>query len=150
MNRTDIPDAFRRSLRARLGVLIESKGVSLTELAERTGRTRTHWYRKLSPPEHYGANGAHDRPLTDSDVDEVLAAIGADVSEILRPVLLAGDADVLRWVAGRSPWPEDAEQVFTGGRKAVERLRAQGLITFDDGEQRARCEVTADGRAALE
>ena len=131
--------SFHQTIVGRLHALVLLRGYSLTSAAERAGRTKGWLRRKLS-----SQVASDPRPITTTDIDDVLTTIGGDETHLMRPVLTDIDVLLLRHLSTEGAFTR-LELVALFGDEcipAVRRLQVQSLI--DEGDQ---VRITASGRA---
>lgn len=136
-------------LRTRLLALLELHGYSITGIAKAMGRSHTWLLRKLDPEQ------AATRPLTVSDLDEVLAHLGLEPDVLLMPVLLPGDRELLAFVGsagstafGGGVTVDQVSAVFAQADVALSRLSDQGLLTRPT-DHPDHFQITISGALAL-
>jgi len=130
---------FDETIRARLLALMTEEGKSCTTLSTEMGLSHTTLLRKLQ----HGT-----RPLTTTDVDAVLGALGKPLHAVMAPVLGAGDREFLKWLGAERAAPiETASAVFSDVAGRAARLSSQGLLVCD--VDRGTLNITTAGRKAL-
>lgn len=121
-------------LRARVLAVLHRRGETLTSLAERMGRGRATYARKLN------ADHSATRALTAGDIDEILVHLGLAPSVLLLPVLHDHDDHaLLRDIENAEQYADgggllvgapttDLAEAYDGLDLRLARLEAQGLI----------------------
>lgn len=131
------PDLPPEVLRSRLVALLASRGIRLTELAERLGRASGWVSQRLS-----GTRAA--TPLSDSDLAAILGATGLRIEQLARPVLYVCDYAAMAELFVEPVLIRVVKDRY--GRASVKRLLSQGCI----GQHNGRYFLTADGATEME
>lgn len=125
--------AFSTILAERVLNLLRVRGLTTHAVAKRFGRSHTWLRRKIEPL----GQAEEARPLTGSDVDEILAFLEAAPEDLFRPILGEDDREVLLALRGRGEIPHE---VLLAG------LSRQGLVLLREGK---RPILTDEGTAAI-
>lgn len=150
------PASLDLILRTRLNALLEREGLTVSHAAREAGWSLSAAYRRLYLDP---AGGAKYRRLHVCDVDELLSALGLSPLDVLQPVLLGGDRELLTWVGEHTPadpLPSRAllDQYISDqeGVERVDRMCGQGLLAiYGDRDDRSTwyLRLTPAGQRAL-
>jgi hypothetical protein len=151
------PPSLDLILRSRLAQLLTREGVAYADAARRAGWAESTLYRRLNTD----PTDPNYRRLHVSAADELLAALELSPDELLQPVLLEGDRELLVWVGMRTPadpLPSSAlwSDLEARAGQRVLCLQQQGLLALcgaaDDLEDASRWYVrlTPAGQRALQ
>jgi len=136
--------------RVRLRAIMERTCGSVAAACEVIGWHTTTGYRRTNP---LGVGGT-TRSLQPKDLVAALKALGVDPSEIFSPVLLEGDAQLLRWIQSETPTIPATmarlRSVYGELRSAdhiLNRLMLQGFVVVKRGfTDDDRLVLTSEGR----
>lgn len=142
-------------VRRRLAALIARQGTGAAAAARAAGWSESTLYRRLH---NDPADQANYRRLHVCDADQLLQGLGLSPDDLLQPVLLPGDRELLVWVGERTPSdPLPSRAVYMAleaeQRHRVYQLEQQGLLvvcgpdTEDPDSWYVR--LTAAGQRAL-
>lgn len=114
-------------LRARVAALCARHGKALTAVGREMGRSHTWLLKKVD----LDKSGLYAVELT--DLDAVCAHLGESPLVLLEPVLLEGDADLLRLIDTLNPPTfEGITEHLAQAPAVIQRCERQGLLRRDD------------------